>query len=559
MRLSDGGCLIAFTVITATMAQPVSAAKLTDKEHTRIEEPRPADVPSDAALEAAGAIIGRVEIAAGNIFDESDPREKNGLFRLADHLHIRTRNATIRAQLLFAGGDKYLARKLAETERALRLLPYVYDARIVPIHYADGKVDVKVITKDVWTLSPGISFGRSGGTNDTKFNLQDTNFLGLGKTLQVSRGSTVDRTSNTVAWTDPNVLGSRWTSALTYSDSSDGSQRSVVVAQPFYSLDAPWSTKISANSFDRTISRYNLGDIVDQFSDKENSYELSGGISSGLVDGWTKRWTFGMRYDRNVFLPAPTTSVPAKVLPPDRTLSYPFTGFDILQDAYKKIGDENQIGRTEDLYFGTEVTGGVGYSNSAFGADRSAIMLTVKALRGLELPGQQQLFLTSDFASRIERGTPRNLIADAAAKYYWRWHQDWLLYAALSGTTTHLLDPDMQLLLGGDNGLRGYPLRFESGTSRALFTVEQRFFTDWYPFRLVRVGGAVFTDVGRTWGSGVIGNSDPGLLKDVGFGLRLGNTRSGLGNVLHVDFAFPLSSVAGIQKFQFLVQTMQSF
>jgi hypothetical protein len=559
MRFSDGGCLIAFTVLTAAVALPAFAAKLTDKEHTRIEEPRPADVPSDAALEAAGAVIGKVEIATRNIFDESDPREGNGLFRLADHLHVRTKHATIQAQLLFASGDKYLARKLAETERALRLLPYVYDARIVPVHYADGKVDVKVITKDVWTLSPGISFGRSGGTNDTKFNLQDTNFLGWGKTLQVSRGSTVDRTSNTAAWTDPNLLGSRWTSALTYADSSDGSQRSVLVAHPFYSLDAPWSTKISANGFDRTISRYNLGNIVDQFSDRENSYELSGGISSGLIDGWTKRWTFGMRYDRNLFSPAPITAVPAKALPPDRTLSYPFTGFDILQDAYKKIGDENQIGRTEDLYFGTEVTGEVGYSDSAFGADRSAIMLTMKALRGLELPGQQQLFLTGDFSSRIERGSARNLIADAAAKYYWRWHQDWLLYAALSGTTTHMLDPDMQLLLGGDNGLRGYPLRFESGTSRALFTVEQRFFTDWYPFRLVRVGGAVFTDLGRTWGTGVIGNSDPGLLKDVGFGLRLGNTRSGLGNVLHVDFAFPLSNIAGIQKFQFLVQTMQSF
>jgi hypothetical protein len=45
----------------------------------------------------------------------------------------------------------------------------------------------------------------------------------------------------------------------------------------------------------------------------------------------------------------------------------------------------------------------------------------------------------------------------------------------------------------------------------------------------------------------------------VGFGLRLGNTRTGLGNVLHVDLAFPLSNIAGIQKFQFLVQTFQSF
>jgi hypothetical protein len=558
MKLSGGGCLIAFTVLIGAIL-PAFAAKLTDKEHTRIEEPRPADVPSDAALEAAGAVIGKVEIATRNIFDEGDPRENNGLFKLADRLHIRTKHATIQAQLLFASGDRYLARKLAETERVLRLLPYVYDARIVPVHYADGKVDIKVITNDVWTLSPGISFSRSGGTNDSKFNLQDSNFLGWGKTLQVSRDSTVDRTSNSVAWTDPNVLGSRWTSQATYSDSSDGSQRALLVAHPFYSLDTPWSTKITAISFDRTISRYNLGNIVDQFSDSERSYELSGGISNGLVDGWTKRWTFGMRYDRNLFLPAAITSVPAKILPPDRTLSYPFTGFDILQDAYKKIGDENQIGRTEDLYFGTEITGEVGYADSAFGADRSAVILKAKALRGLELPGQQQLFLTSDFSSRIEQGHPRNLIADAAAKYYWRWREDWLLYAALSGTTTYKLDPEMQLLLGGDNGLRGYPLRFESGTSRALFTVEQRVFTDWYPFRLVRVGGAVFADVGRTWGTGVIGNSDPGLMKDVGFGLRLGNTRSGLGNVLHVDFAFPLSDVAGIQKFQFLVQTMQSF
>jgi outer membrane protein assembly factor BamA len=559
MKVADGCRLLVISVFAATIAEPATAARLTDTEHTRIELPRPAGLPDDAALEAAGAVIGSIDIDIRNIFDENDPREANGLFRLGNHLHLRTKRSTIQAQLLFASGDRYRARKLAETERALRLLTYVYDARVLPVRYADGKVDIKVITKDVWTLSPGISFGRAGGSNDTRFNLQDSNFLGWGKALQVSHGSTVDRTSDTIAWSDPNVFGSRWTSMLTYSDSSDGSNRAVQVAQPFYSLDAPWSTKISAVNFDRTISRYNLGDIVDQFNNNESSYELSGGLSNGLIDGWTRRLTFGMRYDRNEFLPTPGTSLPARQLPPDRTLSYPFVGFDILQDKYKKVGDENQIGRTEDLYFGTEVTGEVGLSNGVWGANRNAVMLAAKALRGIELDERQQLFLTGDFSSRIEDGRARNLIADAGAKYYWRWRTDWLLYAGLSGTVTDALDPDMQLLLGGDNGLRGYPLRYESGTSRALFTLEQRVFTDWYPFRLARVGAAIFTDVGRTWGSGVIGNSDPGLLKDVGFGLRIGNSRSGLGNVLHVDFAFPLNNIAGIQRVQFLVQTMQSF
>jgi outer membrane protein assembly factor BamA len=559
MKLSDGCRLLGFAVLAAAISEPGLAAKFTDKEHTRIEEPRPADVPSDSELEAAGAIIGKVDIDIRNIFDQTDPRETNGLFRLANRLHIRTKRASIQAQLLFASGDRYRARKLAETERALRLLSYIYDARVVPVHYADGKVDIKVITKDVWTLSPGLSFGRAGGSNSTNFNLQDTNFLGWGKALQVSHGSTVDRTSNTAAWTDPNVFGSKWTSAAAYVASSDGSERVAQVAHPFYSLDTSWSTQITAVKYDRTISRYNLGEKVDQFNDNESSYELSGGISNGLVDGWTKRLTFGVRYDRNLFLPTPDTGIPARQLPPDRTLSYPFVGFDILQDKYQKIGDENQIGRTEDLYFGTEVSGAVGWVNSAFGADRNAVLLTAHLLRGIELTELQQIFMTSNFTSRIEDGQARNLIADAGAKYYWRWRTDWLLYAELSGTVTDSLDPDLQVLLGGDNGLRGYPLRYESGTSRALLTVEQRFYTDWYPFRLVRVGGAVFADVGRTWGSGVIGNSDPGLLRDVGFGLRIGNTRSGLGNVLHIDFAFPLNHIAGIKPFQFLVQTMQSF
>jgi outer membrane protein assembly factor BamA len=560
MALPQTPRVFALMAMLLATANSGLAAKLTDKEHTRIEEPRPANLPTDETMEAEGAVIGNVEIDIRNIFDESDPRERTGLFRLADRLHLRTRRSTIRAQLLFASGQKYRARKLAETERVLRLQRYIYDARVVPVRYVDGKVDIKVITKDVWTLSPGISFGRAGGANATDFNLQDSNFLGLGQTVQVSRSSTVDRTTDSVAWADPNMFGSRWSSALEYDHSSDGGLRKAEVVQPFYSLDAPWTAKLTAVEFDRTVSRYNLGQIVDQLHDDQTSYELSGGVSTGLVDGWTKRLLFGMRYDRNLFMPAPRSTLQAQQLPADRTLSYPFVGFDILQDKYKKAGDENQIGRTEDLYFGTEVTGEFGVSRAAFGANRDAYLLAASLLHGYEISVQQQLFFLSTFSTRIEDGLHvRNLIADNGAKYYWKWRPDWLLYVAVSTTVTDSLDPELQLLLGGDNGLRGYPLRYESGTSRAIFTVEQRVFTDWYPFRLARVGAAVFSDVGRTWGRGVVGDSDPGLLRDVGFGLRLGNTRTGLGNVLHVDLAFPLTRATGIQRFQFLVQTFQSF
>jgi hypothetical protein len=540
-------------------APPVIAAKLTDKQRTQIEEPRPPGLPSDAQLEAAHAVIGKIDIDPRNIFEESDPRENKGLYRLADRLHVRTKPSTIRAQLLFRSGDRYSAQRLAETERNLRKLVFIYDAKVFPVRYADGKVDVMVITRDVWTLSPSISFGRSGGTNSTSYSLQEENLLGWGKDLEIGRRSNVDRTSNIAEYSDPSVLGSRWTGALAYVDSSDGNQRIAQLSRPFYALDTQWSATLSGQTYDRTISRYFLGNIVDQFNNDEKTYLIEGGVSSGLVDGWSRRLLFGMYYDRNDFLPTPATTLPAKPLPPERTLSYPFVGFDIIQDRYGKAGDENQIGKTEDLYYGTEVTGEIGYSDAAFGANHDALMVKSAVVHGLEWPHEQQLFLNWDVSSRVESDHARNLISDAAVRYYWRWRPDWLLYGSLSGTVTHLLDPDVQLLLGGDSGLRGYPLRYEAGTSRGLLTVEQRVFTDWYPFRLIRVGAAAFADVGRTWGSGVVGNSDLGLLSDVGLGLRLGNARSGLGNVLHVDIALPLKEVPGNQKIQFLVQTMQSF
>lgn len=550
------GAVVFFALFCANGAE---AAKLTSTQHTEIQEPRPADVPSDEDLEAQGAVIGKIELDVRQIFDEHDPRENSGLYHLADQLHVRTKQSTIRAQLLFHTGDKYNAGILAETERNLRAKSYIYDARVVPVKYVDGKVTVRVITKDVWTLSPGVSFSRTGGTNSSGVNISDSNLLGFGKSLTVAHSSNVDRTTNGISYDDENVFGSRWTLGAAYVNASDGAQRTLALAQPFYSLETPWSVTVKAITNDRTVSRYNLGDIVDQFQRDEQYYEISGGLSSGLIDGWTHRVYAGMRYDRNLFQQVPGTLTPANILPANRTLSYPFVAAELLQDDYRKIGDQNQIGRTEDLFFGTHLYAEIGYSGTSFGANQNDLLFTTSAAKGYQLTDLTQLFLAGTVNTRLQGGDFRNLFVDGTATYYWRYRPDQLLFVFLNGTTTHALDPDQQVLIGGDSGLRGYPLRYESGTSRALLTIEQRFYTDWYPFRLARFGAAIFGDVGRTWGTGVIGNSDPGTLEDVGLGLRFGNTRSGLGNVLHIDLAFPLKGDHNISKVQFLVQTKASY
>src|SRR5262245_48329218 len=155
-------------------------------------------IPSSEELERAGAIVGTIYIDAQDIFDINNPKEDKVLFRAANRLHITTRDSVVREQLLFRSGDLYSARLLQESERILRSARYLYDASVRPIAHHDGRVDVAVTTRDVWTLNPGISFGRHGGANTYGFELEELNMLGSGTSLALSHKSGIDRDSNLI-------------------------------------------------------------------------------------------------------------------------------------------------------------------------------------------------------------------------------------------------------------------------------------------------------------------------------------------------------------------------
>jgi outer membrane translocation and assembly module TamA len=147
----------------------------------------------------------------------------------------------------------------------------------------------------------------------------------------------------------------------------------------------------------------------------------------------------------------------------------------------------------------------------------------------------------------------------AGAQYYRPQTRHRLFYASAEAGWIGRPGPTDQLVLGGDNGLRGYPLRYQSGTRRVLFTAEQRFYTDVYLWRLLRLGGAAFVDVGRAWGGPLPTSANPGWLSNVGFGLRVVSERSSFGTVVHVDVAFPLNRAGDISKAQFQVKAKRSF
>ncbi|MBS0366275.1 MAG: hypothetical protein JSR67_10690 [Proteobacteria bacterium] len=540
-------------------ADPLLADLLADGRKPAYGPPGEAPgIPTPEELETAGARIGKVLIDNQNIFDLADPRDDTGLFRLANHLHARTRARVIRGQLLFAPGERYSRRLVEETERILRDNSYFYDAWIRAVAWHDGIVDLRVTTRDVWTLNPGFNFGRSGGSNSTGVKLEEGNLLGTGVDVQLTRESNIDRRETRLRVSDMHLPGTWIQASATYAQASDGRLRDLLVQRPFYALDSRWAAGFAANDDLQTDSLYDRSRIIDQFSDLHHYLRAYGGWSAGLREGWVRRFSSGVTYDEHRFAPVGQwTGV--TVLPQDRRFLYPWVEMDVLQDSYLRLWNHDQIARTEDFYTGTAASLRLGWADSAFGSSRSALMFSSSAARGFNSGGRATLLLNADFSGRVENGSLRNAVADAAVRYYVEQSKNWLFFTTLQGTRGWNLDLDNQILLGGDNGLRGYPLRYQDGTTRALWTVEQRYFTDWYPFRLFRVGAAIFFDAGRTWGSAPLATQSLGILTDAGFGLRFGNARSGLGNVVHVDLAFPFNGDGNIKRVQFLVQTEQRF
>lgn len=511
----------------------------------------------DTELEQRGARIGTIEIQVDDVFENT--AQLAAPYRIANDLHILTRDGTVQQQLLFRTGDVYDRRVLDETARLLRAQHYLNEATVEPVSYneANNTVDVLVRVHDVWTLSPGLSFGRKGGENKTRVEFEDTNFLGFGKQLSFARSADVDRTAWELGYVDPNVLGSWWRLDAGYSSLSDGSQKKLSLERPFYAMDTRWAAGFSANDATTDVSRYSLGERVERLQMQEKKFEIGGGFSEGLHDGWTTRYLGGVRYDAREFAARP--GEPLASIPEDRVVAYPWIGFEVLEDQYVSTRNLDQIGRTEDLYLGLSARLEAGVASTMLGSTRDGVILNGKLQAGAQLGTEQYLIHSLGYSTRIEGDALANASLDWSSRYYLRQSVHRVFFASVSGTVTSHRDPEVQLLLGGDNGLRGYPLRYQAGDESALVTLEQRFYTDWQPLKLFNVGAAVFFDAGRTWGRDRFAAAPAGWLKDVGLGLRLGSVRSGLGNVLHIDLAFPLDRSSDIDSVQLLIETRKSF
>ena len=519
--------------------------------------PKDAPIPSYADLEKEGAVIGEILITPQDIFDVNDPAENKMLFRLANSLHINTRPDVIRRSLLFKSDEPLSARLIEESERLLRNNRYIYDVNIVPVAYHNGIVDLEVMTRDTWSLDPGISFSRTGGSNSSGLSFKEYNVLGSGIFLGLSRSSNIDRSGNEIEIKNSHAFGG-WTEiSLAHAKYTDGKRQAVSIINPFYALDKRWAAGVSVWQDQRIDSVFTSGILTGQYSHKQKAAEVFGGWSDGLIDGWTKRSSIGVTLQDDVYGLEPALLTPA-ALPPDQKLVAPFFRYEVIEDGYQKLKNRDQIERPEYVAMGFQSRVQIGRAMTGLGSTDNFWTYSGSISEGFERASGSTLLTSGSFSGSHGGSGPRSRHVGGLARYYLPQGEHAKFFVSVSGDIARPL-PGGELLLGGDNGLRGYPLRYQSGNRRALLTVEQRVYSDWYPFNLFRVGGAAFFDVGRAWGGANQNSDNPGWLADVGFGLRILSARSAFGNVLHIDLAFPLNRTEKIKAVQFLVKTHIGF
>lgn len=509
----------------------------------------------------SGSTVGSIRIQRLSVFDLEDPEENNWLYRTANRFHSLTRESVIRDQLLMTPGDDYIAARLEESERLLRDLKFIYDASVRPWRQCGNIVDLEVVTRDIWTFTPTVSFSRSGGQNKYAAGIRDTNFLGTGKQIVLKTESDEERSGTTFVYKDPALLGSRWRLRLGITDNDDGFEHSLSVVRPFFSVYEKWSAGTFIQRFELEEKNWFRGDEVEEFDHQGEVYRVFGGFASDIQeDRRIGRWLSGYHFETNDFSYS-DSDIPPIELPDNRDYSYPYIGYQSVEDEYSEIINVNYLGRTEDFFTGERYQWTLGWSDESLGATRNQLALDARYSNTFVANAERLWTAGTSIAGfwSIDDESFENLWWTAATHYHMKQSRKWALSGRLRVDYTDGLTHDRQLTLGGSNGLRGYEQHYQVGDRSFVFNLEQRYYSDWHPFRLVRIGAAAFFDVGRAWFNNRDNGSNGDVLADVGVGLRFNSSRADKGSVVHVDFAFPLIKSDDVDSFQFLVTIKETF
>lgn len=498
--------------------------------------------------------IGAVSINANDVFDLNLAGEQTRLHSLGNRLHQQTKASVIEQQLLFKTGDAFDVEALSESERLLRQNNYLKSAEITPIALCGDAVNIDVSTRDHWSLIPKFSFTRSGGENQFGFEVTEANLFGYGKelTLAFQQGAVRDQTI--LEYKDNHVLGSRKQLALQWQDNTDGERQKVDFKLPFYAFSSTHAWRITADRAQFNSRLYKDREVQTLFDIDTRLVDLNIGRSRGLQGASLHRFWVGARFEETQLVDI--SSDGSRTAFPLRRFNYPYLAWQVQQPRFVKQNNLFMMDETEDVSLGHFFETRLGYASESLDSTDDALLFNAEYRKGWQGANSLGLFRTKLQTISMDSEAV-NTIWRPQLSWFWFQSPRRTLFLSASAAVGEKLFAERQFLAGGNNGLRGYPLRMQSGNKRVLMSAEQRWYLRWYPWRLLRIGAAAFIDVGSAWDDTI--GEDPDWLGNAGVGLRLLSSRQANAPITHIDLAVPFDQKDDIDSVQLVIVSKAVF
>ena len=219
-------------------------------------------------LEYQGQTIASISMvklkALGTSMDDISKKPKSVVQKLGNTLNFNTRERVILNNLLFETGDAVNPALLADSERIIRELPFIKDARVMvkPRDDDPGLVDVEIITRDVVALSVGFE-ARSLGAGVLRLN--HSNLFGSGHELD-NQIIVDDRATQTwgyqVYYRIPNIKRTFTSLELLYANTSQLYETALRIHRDFVSPSIKYAGNltISRQAFEEVLLKNIVSD-----------------------------------------------------------------------------------------------------------------------------------------------------------------------------------------------------------------------------------------------------------------------------------------------------------
>jgi hypothetical protein len=476
-----------------------------------------------AALAEDEPRIHGIEIRPTNVFAPDEAAKAFFPYGLANALHVTTKTSFIQNQLLFAPGDILRPDLLAETERNLRAFGLFRKATV----RAEGE-RVVVETADAWTLLVRGSLSNKGGVTTYSIGAEEYNLLGTGRQFGFAWEKETDRSSRSVFYADPNLFAPHVAFRLDASELSDGRFFRAALGRPFYALDAPWSLEGAVRLSDFDTKLYAAGEEATVWKQEERDVLVSGGrLLSRDLDAVLRLvgsvdWSDTKLRGGGRGAPPPGGRI-------HRTFLFLSAGLAREGSDWITRRLVDRIDRDEDFNLAPSGRLEIGVSPPVGAVQSAGRALASGSVGTLLSTGFALATVTA--STRFSGGVENARLASDVRAYVMK--GPWTLVGHAATLVGWNLDPENQIPLDGETGLRAYRLHAVEGNRRLVANVEARVLVIPEILQLVSFGLAAFGDAGWSWGE------PDGFrhLADAGVGLRIGITRASKNSLLRMDVA----------------------